>query len=136
METQNGVKPRAVVEIILVIVIVAVGIYLAARYWRHADGASYSADSCVPAANEECPSDQWYRDWQHLQALNAEIAKEQQSDAIQSLQSKMDTSLGLAQRLRQMIPAGSEWKPEKKRFVKSALPAGMPSPPPTPGATK
>ena len=94
---------------------------------------TYSADPCVPVGDDQCPTDQWLREWQHLQELNAEIAKDQDSEAIRALQAKIDTSLGLAQRLRQMVPQGYEWVPAKKRFVRAAAAT---APTPVPAAKK
>lgn len=121
---------RAYIALIasIALFIVAVSVYVARR---PSPPAPYSAATCVPATGDLCPTDQWYADWQRLQELNSEIAKDQQAPAIAALQDKIDRSLGLSQRLRQMIPQGYEWSVEKKRFVASK-PA---TPPPTPATT-
>ena len=83
-----------------------------------APAQSGATSTCSPSPTEQCPSDAWLADLAAWKALNADIAKDQQSDFIKTLQGKVDRSVGIQQRMRLMVPQGFDWDDTKQRFVK------------------
>jgi hypothetical protein len=69
---------------------------------------------CVAAANEQCPSSDWLKDYREWKALNDEIEG--------AFKKKKDLRTGWASRLNDTMPPGYYFNVDTQKFQKRELP--------------
>jgi|SRR5580704_5742531 hypothetical protein len=75
---------------------------------------------CVAAANEQCPSSDWLKDYREWKALNDEIEG--------ALKKKKDLRTGWASRLSDTMPPGYYFNVDTQKFQKRELAQPVPVP--------
>lgn len=82
---------------------------------------------CKAAANEWCPPDAWWKDYQRVQAFNAKYAPKPPA---QPPQDEVDLIRGITDRLVGQIPPGYTWDPKLEKAVKNEPPKPPEAPKP------
>ncbi len=101
---------------IIIAMVLAAFVGLGIGMWSNHKSASASY-SCVAGPNEQCPSDEWMRDYDRMRAMQ------------DSIKDKTDVINGIMTRLRGDIPAGYQWNEQKKRFTRPDVSNATPVPP-------
>jgi hypothetical protein len=134
-----------VTTIVVVVIVIFVG---AGVIVHHVDAVKAASEYCVPAANEQCPSDQWRADYKEYKELKSEIEAKQKDPKFQSelraFQEKQDLLIGLVARMNCKItgyecqvPQGYTYNEKTGKFElrpqTAASPAVNAPTPPAPG---
>jgi hypothetical protein len=77
--------------------------------------------SCTASTDEQCPTAEWYTDFEGLMALQKKYAPPK---------AVADQMRGTAERLHSLVPKGFHFDGEKVKFVKDATAVAPPVPAP------
>lgn len=102
----------------ILVAAVCSAVVVAGVTWRvtRATGPAYT---CVAGPDEQCPSDQWIKEYREFKGL---VNKYQAPQAIQ------DQMNGMRQRLSAQIPQGYDMDEKKERWVKQKPPLAAQAP--------